>query len=193
MPTQDVKKAGFRLASFNSLHWLCSLIWRSPQSWYEPNSHRSEKREPSGSVMAIVTNQPRRNLGTFTDNSLNRSCNQYLLPQPLFWSMVQKKKHWWKTGLAFYTFYRSLDTSLRCIIATSHHLIFITSHLIGSPHGFPYIHPEYDIPIPYTEEFMAFQSFLFALDQLIRHALRWIPNWRMSCKQQGWIRQWQIS
>lgn len=91
VPTQDVKKAGFQLASFNSLHWLCSLIWRSLQSWYEPNSHRSEKREPSGSVMANVTNQPRRNLGTFMDNSLNRSCNQYLLPQPLFWSMVQKK------------------------------------------------------------------------------------------------------
>ena len=92
VPTQDVKKAGFQLASFNKIHWLCSLIWRSLQSWYKPNSHKSEKSEPSGSVMATVTNQPRRNLGTFMDNSLNRSCNQYLLPQPLFWSMVPFQK-----------------------------------------------------------------------------------------------------
>ena len=42
--------------------------------------------------MAIVTHKPRRNLGTFMDNSFNRTCHPYLFPQPLFWSCVQKKR-----------------------------------------------------------------------------------------------------
>ena len=128
---QDARRDGSQLAFFNRVHWPCSLLWRSLHSWYKPNDHNSEKSEPGGSFMAIVTNKPRRNLGTFMDNSFNRSCNPYLFPQPLFWSWVQKKHKDRMDLLASYT------------SATSYHLISITSHLIGSPHWFPYIHPRF--------------------------------------------------
>ena len=151
---QDARRDGSQLAFSNRFHWLCSLLWRSLHSWYKPNDHNSEKSEPGGSFMAIVTNKPRRNLGTFMDNSFNRSCTPYLFPQPLFWSWVQKKRpngpfrhvtgHWTPVPHPI-TSFPSLHT------------------LLVPPIGFPiftrvsYLHSLYG-------SFYDFSNFIFALD-----------------------------
>ena len=112
------------------------------------------KSEPSGSFMAIVTNKPRRNLGTFMDNSFNRTCHPYLFPQPLFWSGKKNKKTEW-TFYACYSHWTPVPHSI-----TS----FPSLHtLLVPPIGFPiftrvsYLHSLYG-------RFYDFSCFIFALD-----------------------------
>ena len=106
--------------------------------------------------MAIVTHKPRRNLGTFMDNSFNRTCHPYLFPQPLFWSCVQKKDRMDLLGM-------SQVIGHQCHIPSPHFHHF-------TPYWFPPLvslySPAFHIYIPYMEALMT-SPILF---------LRWIDG-----------------